>query len=464
MRSDRNHSRSAILSPDTKQARGGVIIFVWQSSSVSELSTYSLSLLNRYSDYVGVNIPQLNNFSSLSLLIACAPLIRSSPTDSRTDSFSPSILSSSRNLFILGDFNCHHPLWNSRGTFDLHGEEVFDWIISSGFLPLNDPNIPNLLQRSSGSRSSPDISFAPSSLALFCTWEVLQNPSSDHLPILLSVPLSVFFCTNKCPPSFNFQKDRWDDFALYFDFHCSLSSAAALFTFLTLNAAKSSIFFGRIKRHPKAWWSAEVEAVSERRKAFAAAHRSDRDRQVYISASRQSSSVIAKDKAEAWQETCSSLSPKSTPKFFLSLLPQLFFSQGSASVFADHLRFNISASQAKALRSRARCYLFELLRATCPEQSHLSFCPHFSPPNFLRLPQAFPRPLPLAQTKLPCQGTFLALAWNFFFTFSIFPRFRIPFLPSGRYLLFLSIRWESISTFLLPHGAYLTYLLRVKVF
>ena len=204
---------------------------------------------------------------------------------------------------------------------------------------------------------------------------MLQNLSSDHLPILLSVPLSVFFCTNKCPPSFNFQKDRWDDFALYFDFHCSLSSAAALFTFLTLNAAKSSIFFGRIKRHPKAWWSAEVEAVSERRKAFAAAHRSDSDRQVYISASRQSSSVIAKDKAEAWQETCSSLSPKSTPKFFLSLLPQLFFSQGSASVFADHLRFNISASQAKARRSRARCYLFELLRATCPEQSHLSFCP-----------------------------------------------------------------------------------------
>ena len=47
----------------------------------------------------------------------------------------------------------------------------------------------------------------------------------------------------------------------------SLSSAAALFTSLALNAAKSSIPFGSIKRHSKAWWSAEVEkAVSERRK------------------------------------------------------------------------------------------------------------------------------------------------------------------------------------------------------
>ena len=46
--------------------------------------------------------------------------------------------------------------------------------------------------------------------------------------------------------------------------------------------------------------SAEVEsAVSERRKAFAAAHRSDQDCQAYISASRRASSVIAKAKAEA---------------------------------------------------------------------------------------------------------------------------------------------------------------------
>ena len=42
-------------------------------------------------------------------------------------------------------------------------------------------------------------------------------------------------------------------------------------------------------------------ADSERRKAFAAAHKSDEDRQAYISASRRASSVIAKAKAEAWQ-------------------------------------------------------------------------------------------------------------------------------------------------------------------
>ena len=182
---------------------------------------------------------------------------------------------------------------------------------------------------SSGSRSSPDTFFVSSSLALSCSWKVLLDLGSDHPPIILSVPLSTVFHPNECPPSFNYQKARWDDFALYFDSHChsaeehsslSLSSAAALFTSLALNAAKSSIPFGRIKRHPKVWWSAEAKgAVSERRKAFAAAHKRNEDRQAYISASRRASSVIAKAKAEAWQPTCCSLSPKSNPKSVCSL-------------------------------------------------------------------------------------------------------------------------------------------------
>ena len=165
-------------------------------------------------DYLEVNIT-LNNFSSLSFLNAHTPPIRSSLTNGRTDFFSPSILPSSKNLFILGDFNCHHPLWESKVTSDSHGEEVFDWVISSDPLPLNDPEIPTLLHRFSGSHSSPDNFFAPSSLTLSFSCEMLQDLGSDHLPILLSVPLSLAYCPNKCPPFFNFLKARWDDFAFY---------------------------------------------------------------------------------------------------------------------------------------------------------------------------------------------------------------------------------------------------------
>ena len=205
--------------------------------------------------------------------------------------------------------------------------------------PLNDHDIPTLLHRSSGSPSSPGISFASSSLAFSCSSEVLQDLGSDHLPILLSVPLSPVFRSDERPSSFNFQKARWNDFASFFDTHCpsaekysSLSCAAALFTSLALNAAKSSIPFGRIKRHPKAWWSPEVEeAVIERRKAFAAAHRSDENRQPYISAFRRASSVIAEAKAEAWQTTYYSLSPKSHPKTVYSIFRSIAESPSSTS-------------------------------------------------------------------------------------------------------------------------------------
>ena len=52
------------------------------------------------------------------------------------------------------------------------------------------------------------------------------------------------------------------------------------------------------------------------------------------------------------------------------------------SVYVAYLRSHFSVSQLKALRSRARGYLFELCRSTCPVESHSSFCPPFSSTEF----------------------------------------------------------------------------------
>ena len=165
-----------------------------------------------------------------------------------------------------------------------------------------------------------------------------------------------------------------------------------LSTSLTLNAAKYSIPFGRIKRPPKAWRSQEVKkAVSERPKVFAAAHRSDEDHRPYISASQRALSVIAKAKADAWQATCSSLSPKSNPKsvyFFLRSIasssssspnfPNCSSPRESASVFADYLRSHFFVSQPEAtFPSFAEPRALRSL--TYP------FAPSSTPLNFLRL-------------------------------------------------------------------------------
>ena len=66
LRSDRIHSWSGILSRDATHASDDIIIFVRQGLSFSELSTSSLSSLDPYPDYVGVNI-SLNNSSSPSM-------------------------------------------------------------------------------------------------------------------------------------------------------------------------------------------------------------------------------------------------------------------------------------------------------------------------------------------------------------------------------------------------------------
>ena len=93
LRSDGTHSQSGIFSIDVTDASGGVIIFVKQGLSFFELSTSSLSSLDPYCDYVGVNI-SLNDSSSLSFFNVCAPPIRYCPKDSRTNFVSSFIVPS----------------------------------------------------------------------------------------------------------------------------------------------------------------------------------------------------------------------------------------------------------------------------------------------------------------------------------------------------------------------------------
>ena len=120
LRSHGTHSRFGIFSTDVADASGGVIIFVKQGLSFSKLSTSSLSSLDPYSDYVGVNI-SLNNFSSLSYLNVYAPPIRSSMKHSRTNFFSPSILSFYAEAVDFSRFRFHRKRTASSFRFHIPG-------------------------------------------------------------------------------------------------------------------------------------------------------------------------------------------------------------------------------------------------------------------------------------------------------------------------------------------------------
>ena len=73
--------------------------------------------------------------------------------------------------------------------------------------------------------------FYPTSLALSCSWEVLQDLGSDHLPVNLSIPLSPVFRPKERPPSFNFQKACWDGLPPTLTLTVSLQRNTRLFLF-----------------------------------------------------------------------------------------------------------------------------------------------------------------------------------------------------------------------------------------
>ena len=157
------------------------------------------------------------------------------------------------------------------------------------------------------------------------------------------------------------------------------------------------------------------EAVSKRRKAFAADHRSDKDCQAYISAFRRVLSVIAK--VEAWQATCCSLSPKSNVNLYnlsffllLALLPHLprFLISPIVSVPESRLRSSpitrdltfLSPSQRPCVTEPEATFPSSaepraLRNLTCP------FAFPSSPMNSLWLPLTSPCSLPLTHAKLP---------------------------------------------------------------
>ena len=198
LRSDGNHSRTGILSLDATHASGCVIIFVRQGLSFSKLSTSSLSSLDPYSDYVGVNI-SLSNSSSFSFFNVYAPylLLPNGWQNRLIFSLHSSLLQKSLHS---GGLQLPSPLWDSRGTSNPRREEVFNWVISSDLFLLNDPDTPTLLQRSSGSFPLPTFPLLPPLLPFLapgrCFRTLVLTIYQFFSP---SLPLSPAFRPNECP-------------------------------------------------------------------------------------------------------------------------------------------------------------------------------------------------------------------------------------------------------------------------
>ena len=168
------------------------------------------------------------------------------------------------------------------------------------------------------------------------------------------------------------------------------------FSLFLVEAAKTSIPFGRLGRSPKVWWSQEAEsAVQERRRARSEAHQSEAHRLRYIDASHRASSVISRVKSATWQATCSNLSPRSDPRAVFRLLnaisgkkntsqdpsfPGCTSPLDTANHYASYLRSHLAQATPRTSRRAERQFMNELRKASCEDASslHNSFCSPFS--------------------------------------------------------------------------------------
>ena len=113
---------------------------------------------------------------------------------------------------MLGDFNAHHPAWNSLtscGGGRRRGETILDAVNDSNLVLLNTDEHTRLPPN--GLSSSPDLTLISAHLAPDTTWRTHTQLNSDHVPISISF-------NNDNPPTrrrksyTNFRLADWDAF------------------------------------------------------------------------------------------------------------------------------------------------------------------------------------------------------------------------------------------------------------
>ena len=94
---------------------------------------------------------------------------------------------------ICGDFNAHHPVWDSIQPEDHRGTELLEWSCTSDLTILNS-GIPTRHSRSTGNGGSPDVTMVGKAWSDHCSWAIDPEEigGSDHLPIIITLNVKVF--------------------------------------------------------------------------------------------------------------------------------------------------------------------------------------------------------------------------------------------------------------------------------
>ena len=114
------------------------------------------------------------------------------------------------NAIIVGDFNAHHKMWDSRSTPNKTGHSLVDCLIELNNLELLTPlNFPTYLNVHNNSTSTLDLSFVSPSLCPGAQILLERPLGSDHRPIRLSLPVGPTFTERERRQLWKIKEVNW---------------------------------------------------------------------------------------------------------------------------------------------------------------------------------------------------------------------------------------------------------------
>ena len=188
-------------------------------------------------------------------------------------------LDQTKQWYILGDFNAHHSLWNSRIKTD-KDHQLADDITESPLSLLNDGSMTRIPDNPDHCESAIDLSLSSPGLAISTTWQPSDNClGSDHLPLMITLHGSSPQLVEQDPtPKYNVNKANWPMYKADLEqysktdlaspdieiYHSKIREAILQAADLSMPSKRCSSF----KEPPgNAWWNDECNKSKQKVKA-----------------------------------------------------------------------------------------------------------------------------------------------------------------------------------------------------
>lgn len=303
---------------DRDDGYGGVAIIAHSSIKAQQVSTITP---NSGIQLVHVRVFNCKNLENI-MAVYCPSSVRTTFCDWN------SLFSLVTNkTLIAGDFNGHHTNWSIKT--DSRGTQLLDAMLDNNYVTLNDGTHTRVkLVNGRVQRTSPDICFSSSDVAINFDWTVIsESLGSDHLAIKITTSYNAPSVSRRRR---NFKKADWEGYRKYIHANISLSQLAhndqeAYDQFVESIEEAASKFIPDIiicedpkkleKFRPKPYWNQTLsQVVAERRLALTEFRNNPTPSNLEVLQAKISKAqrLIREAKNETWRQFCTSIDSKVT--------------------------------------------------------------------------------------------------------------------------------------------------------